>query len=104
MPLGDSGQSSTTDEGPSKRLVKRIAEDELSELSDKTLYVSIEGQQDFSSFVLETTFGNTCKLLSYFIKVCIRLKNYVHTAGAPTHLISVGSLLLLLTLIFMLLC
>ena len=74
MPLGDSGQSSTTDEGPSKRLVKRIAEDELSELSDKTLYVSIEGQQDFSSFVLETTFGNTCKLLSYFIKVCIRLK------------------------------
>ena len=60
VPLGDSGQSPTTDEGLSKRLVKRI-------ISNRTLYVSIEGQQDFSSFILETTFGDTCKLLSYFI-------------------------------------
>lgn len=74
VPLGDSGQSSTTDEGLSKRLVKRIAENET-----RTLYVSIEGEQDFSSFILETTFGNT--------------------SGAPTNQLSVGLFLLLILII-----
>lgn len=59
--LGDSAPSA--DGQPSKRMVKRIAEDEsLREFSDRTLFVSIEGQQDSSSFILETTFGDTCKL------------------------------------------
>ena len=101
VPLGDSDQSSSTDERRSKRLVKRIAEDESSrEFSDRTLYVSIEGQQDFSSFILETTFGNTCKL-SHFINVYILKTMSLHAAGAPTHLLSMGLLLSLFTLIFM---
>ena len=103
VPLGDSGQSPTTDEGLSKRLVKRI----ISQLSNRTLYVSIEGQQDLSSFILETTFGDTCKLLSYFILISIPFKTcelHIHAAGAPTHLMSVGLFLSFLTLIFMLLC
>ena len=60
IPPGDRGQSpSTSSEG----MAKRIAEDESSrEFSDRTLFVSIEGQQDLSSFILETTFGDTCKL------------------------------------------
>ena len=81
--------------------MKRIAEDESSrEFSDRTLYVSIEGQQDFSSFILETTFGNTCKL-SQIINVCILKTMSLHAAGAPTHLLSVGLLLSLLMLIVM---
>ena len=68
MSPGESDQSPATDQRLSKRLVKRIADkDETSrEFSDMTLYVSIEGQQDFSSFTLETTFGNTCKFVAFY--------------------------------------
>ena len=85
IPFGDSDQSSNTDERRSKRLVKRIAEDKSSrEFSNRTLYISIEGQQDLSSFILETTFGNTCKL-SQSIKVCIR-KEYHYMQLEPQHI------------------
>ncbi len=61
--LGDGNQSPSADGQPSKRMVKRLAEDgSLREFSDRILFVSIEGQQNSSSFILETTFGDTCKL------------------------------------------
>ena len=56
-------QSPALDQRLSKRLVKSITERGSSrELSNTTLYISIEGLQDFSSFTLDTTFGDTCKL------------------------------------------
>ena len=101
IPLGDSDQSPSADGRRSNRMVKRIAEGENSrEFSDRTLFVSIEGEQDFSSFILETTFGDTCKLSQKFVALLIN-NNYaiiIHTAGASTHLMSVGLLLSLLTL------
>lgn len=78
--LGDSNQSPSVDGQPSKRMVKRIAEDEsLREFSDRTLFVSIEGQQDFSSFILETTFGDTCRLfgISQLFSFCIPTCHYM---------------------------
>lgn len=104
IPLGDSDQPQSADRRRSKRTVKRIAEDESSrEFSDRTLFVSIEGEQDFSSFILETTFGDTCKLSQKFVALLQVLANnnyaiIIHTAGASTHLMSVGLLLSLLTL------
>ena len=98
--LGDSNQSPSVNGQPSKR----ITEDEsLREFSDRTLFVSIEGQQDSSSFILETTFGNTCKLfgISQLFSFCMPIINMsLHAAGTSTHLVSVGLLLSLFTLIF----
>ena len=31
--------------------------------TNTTVYISIEGEEDINSFVLETTFGDTCELL-----------------------------------------
>jgi hypothetical protein len=65
--LEDGNQSPSADGQPSKRMVKRIAEDESSrEFTDRILFVSIEGQQNSSSFILETTFGDTCKLFPMY--------------------------------------
>lgn len=47
-----------------QRRSKRIADSGNSvQYSNTTLFVSIEGEEDSSSFILGTTFGDTCKFL-----------------------------------------
>lgn len=61
-------QSPNSNQRQSKRQVRRNAETGSSgQYSNATLYVSIEGQEDSSAFIMKTTFGNTCKLLEFFL-------------------------------------
>lgn len=59
----DNEKLSSTNQRLSKRLAKRIVSGGTQETSNTTLYVSIEGQEDLSSFTLKTTFGDTCKFI-----------------------------------------
>lgn len=58
----DGDQTSNSDQGRTKRLAKRLVSGDTSrQFTNTTLFVSVEGKQDSSSFILETTFGDTCK-------------------------------------------
>lgn len=72
-----------------QRRLRRITD--TGNYSSTTLFVSIEGEEDSSSFILMTTFGDTCKLTEPTHNLCDNLIIFI-TARASTRHVTLGLL------------